>query len=71
MNMILNLYALCWEIRDARLMFDKMLQRDVVMWNIVMTLLMKRGDIEEAYDLISGMPDRSVRSWTLMISGFG
>ncbi|PRQ40603.1 putative pentatricopeptide [Rosa chinensis] len=62
MSMILNLYALCGEIKDARLMFDKMPQRDVVTWNIMMTLLMKKGDIEEAYDLFSGMPDRSVRS---------
>lgn len=32
--------------------------------------MVKRGDIKGAYDLFSGMSDRSVRSWTLMISGF-
>nr|XP_004296321.2 PREDICTED: pentatricopeptide repeat-containing protein At4g21065-like [Fragaria vesca subsp. vesca] len=70
MNMILNLYALCGEVRDARKMFDKMPQRDVVTWNTMMTVLVKRGDVEEAYDLFLRMPERNVRSWTLMISGF-
>ncbi|KAB2609624.1 pentatricopeptide repeat-containing protein [Pyrus ussuriensis x Pyrus communis] len=70
MNMILNLYTLCGGERDARLVFDKMPQRDVVTWNIMITQLVKRGEIKGAYDLFSQTPGRSVRSWTLMISGF-
>ncbi|GAV59661.1 PPR domain-containing protein/PPR_2 domain-containing protein/DYW_deaminase domain-containing protein [Cephalotus follicularis] len=70
LNMLVHLYALSGEIRDARLLFDTMSHRDVVTWNIMMTQLVKRGDIDRAYDLFSRMPERSVRSWTLMISGF-
>ncbi|KAL5549410.1 hypothetical protein UlMin_004641 [Ulmus minor] len=55
---------------DARLVFDKMSQRDVITWNIMITQLIKREDIEEAYGLFLQMPERNVRSWTLMITGF-
>ncbi|CAK7324481.1 unnamed protein product [Dovyalis caffra] len=69
-NMILNLYGLCGEMGDAMLLFEKMPQRDVVTWNIMITQLVKKGDIESAYGFFLRMPERNVRSWTSMISGF-
>ncbi|KAG6634775.1 hypothetical protein I3843_12G138800 [Carya illinoinensis] len=69
-NMIVHLYALCGALDDALLMFEKMLQRDVVTWNILINQLVKRGDIEGAFDFFSRMPVRSVRSWTSMIAGY-
>ncbi|KAF5461217.1 hypothetical protein F2P56_021034 [Juglans regia] len=69
-NMIVHLYALCGALDDALLMSEKMLQRDVVTWNILINQLGKRGDIEGAFDFFSRMPVRSVRSWTSMIAGY-
>ncbi|KAK7305258.1 hypothetical protein VNO77_43160 [Canavalia gladiata] len=69
-NMVVHLYAICGEMRDAQQLFDKMPQRDVVTWNIMIGQLMKRGDVGGAYGLFSLMPERNVRSWTSMISGF-
>ncbi|XP_044487883.1 pentatricopeptide repeat-containing protein At4g21065-like [Mangifera indica] len=69
-NVILNLYALCGEMGNSRLLFDKMSQRDVVTWNIMITQLIKRGEIAEASGLFRRMAERSVRSWTAMISGY-
>ncbi|KAJ7963586.1 Pentatricopeptide repeat [Quillaja saponaria] len=69
-NMIVNLYAVCGAMGDARLLFEKMSQRDVVTWNIMITQMIKRKDIDGAYDLFSRMPERSIRSWTLMIAGY-
>ncbi|KAL4335854.1 hypothetical protein GQ457_07G012590 [Hibiscus cannabinus] len=67
-NMILNFYGLCGEMSTARLMFDKMPQRDVVSWNVMITHLVKSGDFEGAHGLFSCMPERNLRSWTMMIS---
>lgn len=69
-NTVVNLYATCGVHGDARLLFDKMPQRDVVTWNIMMTHLVKLEDIEGAYDLFLRMPEKNVRSWTLMIAGY-
>ncbi|RYR43790.1 hypothetical protein Ahy_A08g040191 isoform F [Arachis hypogaea] len=69
-NMIMHLYAVCGEMSDARLMFDKMPQRDVVTWNIMISQLVKAGDFRVAYGLFCVMPERNVKTWTSMISGF-
>ncbi|PON86331.1 DYW domain containing protein [Trema orientale] len=69
-NTIVHLYASSGEMADARLLFDKMSQRDVVTWNIMITQLIKREDIEGAYGLFLQMPERNLRSWTLMIAGY-
>lgn len=69
-NTVVNLYAMCEVHGDARLLFDKMPQRDVVTWNIMITHLVKVEDIEGAYDLFLQMPEKNVRSWTLMIAGY-
>ncbi|XP_047977058.1 pentatricopeptide repeat-containing protein At3g62890-like [Salvia hispanica] len=69
-NVILHMYSSCGEINDAVLLFDKMLQRDVVTWNTMITQLVKRGDIALAHQMFLEMPDRNLRSWTAMIAGF-
>lgn len=69
-NMVVHLYATCGAIVDAMLLFDKMPEKDTVTWNIMITQLVKRGNIEGAYELFKQMPERSVRSWTGMIAGF-
>ncbi|KAA8519092.1 hypothetical protein F0562_013348 [Nyssa sinensis] len=38
-NTIIHLYASCGAINDARLLFEKMSQRDTVTWNIMITQL--------------------------------
>ncbi|GAB4849716.1 hypothetical protein Ancab_004512 [Ancistrocladus abbreviatus] len=69
-NAIIFLYASCGAIDDARTLFEKMSERDVVTWNIMITQLVKRRDAMGAYGLFTRMPERCVRSWTAMISGF-
>ncbi|GMH28927.1 hypothetical protein Nepgr_030770 [Nepenthes gracilis] len=69
-NSIIYFYASCRAIDDARVLFDKMSERDVVTWNILITQSVKRSDADEAYRLFTRMPERSVRSWTAMIAGF-
>lgn len=69
-NPIVHLYALGGSVGDARLLFETMSHRDIVTWNIMITQLVKKGDIEGAYELFLKMPERNVRSWTLMIQGF-
>ncbi|XP_016476882.1 pentatricopeptide repeat-containing protein At5g66520-like [Nicotiana tabacum] len=70
LNALLHLYATCGAMADSMLLFDKMPQRDVVSWNIMITQLAKKGDIDGAFELFSKMPERNLRSWTAMITGF-
>ncbi|MCD7456042.1 hypothetical protein HAX54_030516 [Datura stramonium] len=70
LNALLHLYASCGAMADSMLLFDKMPQRDIVSWNIMITQLAKKGDADGAFELFSQMPDRNLRSWTAMITGF-
>ncbi|KAF6168947.1 hypothetical protein GIB67_038444 [Kingdonia uniflora] len=69
-NTMVHMYACCDKIDDARRLFQKMEQRDVITWNIMITQLTKKGKVDRARDLFDEMPDKSVRSWTAMIAGY-
>lgn len=68
--MIDHLYLSCGVMGDAWLLFDKMSQRDVVTWNIMISQFVKSGDVEGAFELFSLMLERNVRLWTVMIAGY-
>ncbi|CAN4103898.1 unnamed protein product [Withania somnifera] len=70
LNAFLHLYAICGAMDYALLLFDKMPHRDVVSWNIMITQLAKKDDVDGAFGLFVKMPERNLRSWTAMITGF-
>ncbi|XP_059283189.1 pentatricopeptide repeat-containing protein At5g66520-like [Lycium ferocissimum] len=69
-NALIHLYGSCGAMDDAFQLFDKMPQRDIVSWNIMITQLAKKGDVDGAFELFSRMQERNLRSWTAMITGF-
>jgi pentatricopeptide repeat protein len=67
---LIDMYAKCGSIEDAREVFDKMPRRDVVSWNAMITGYAKCGKLEVARHLFDKMPQRTVISWTTMIAGY-
>lgn len=55
-------------MNDANNVFDEMLDRDVVVWNLMIHGFCKLGDLEMGLKLFKQMDRRSVVSWNLMIS---
>ena len=54
-NALVHMYAKCGSIDDARLAFDKMEERDVVTWNVMIGGLAEHGCGHEAYVLFQQM----------------
>ena len=54
-NALVHMYAKCGSIDDARLAFDKMEERDVVTWNVMIGGLAEHGCGQEAYELFLQM----------------
>ena len=54
-NALVHMYAKCGSIDDARLAFDKMEERDVVTWNVMIGGLAEHGCGHEAYELFLQM----------------
>lgn len=65
---LLEVYSNCWKMEDANKVFDEMLHREVVVWNIMINGFCKMGDLEMGLKLFKRMGQRTVVSWNLMIS---
>ncbi|KAK8928188.1 Pentatricopeptide repeat-containing protein [Platanthera zijinensis] len=66
---LVDLYGTCWDAADARKLFDRMTERDVVSWNAMVSAYVRSGSILLAERLFDEMPVRNVNSWTAMIGG--
>jgi pentatricopeptide repeat protein len=67
---LVDMYAKCGSLEDARQLFDKMPQRNVVSWNVMIAGYARNGLCEEALKLFHTMPERNVVSWTTMIAAY-
>lgn len=56
-------------LRNARLVFDEMHDRNVVTWNSWLSGCFRYGDVNAALEVFEAMPERNVVSWTTMIAG--
>eukprot|EP01018_Ginkgo_biloba_P032087 Gb_22769 [translate_table: standard] len=69
-NALVDMYAKCGSIENARHVFDKMPERDVVTWTALITGYVQNGHIDEALELFKKMPARNVVSWNAIVSGY-
>eukprot|EP01018_Ginkgo_biloba_P000317 Gb_38242 [translate_table: standard] len=67
---LVDMYAKCGSIEKARVVFDKMPQRNAVSWTAIIAGYAQNGIVDEALKLFENMPKRDVVSWTAMISGY-
>ncbi|XP_042954830.1 pentatricopeptide repeat-containing protein At1g08070, chloroplastic-like isoform X1 [Carya illinoinensis] len=70
-NSLIRMYMELDEIEMARMVFDKMLERDVISWNSMITGYLSAGEIELARVLFNEMPERDIVSCNAMIDGYG
>ncbi|XP_057977214.1 pentatricopeptide repeat-containing protein At1g20230-like [Malania oleifera] len=70
---LVSMYASCLGIRQAQLIFDNMAQRDVVLWNVIMTAYFSNKECEKALSLFHRMRSERVNlnyaSWNAIIGG--
>lgn len=69
-NRLLDLYCKCESLVDAQKVFDKMVEKDLCSWNIMISGYAKAGQLRESSILFDEMPERDTFSWTAMISGY-
>lgn len=67
---VLDAYAKCGEMGDARRIFDDMNVRDVLAWTTLVSGYAKWGDMKSASELFDQMPEKNPVSWTALIAGY-
>eukprot|EP01018_Ginkgo_biloba_P022396 Gb_15666 [translate_table: standard] len=70
-NALVDMYAKCGRIEDARQVFDKMSNRNVVSGNAMIAGYAKCGNKEDALDLFDKMSVKDVASWNVMMAVYG
>lgn len=68
-NLIL-LYSISSSLDDAQIIFDNMVERNVVTWNVMLNGYVKAGLVDLARKLFEGIPGKDVVSWGTMINGY-
>ncbi|KAJ9550288.1 hypothetical protein OSB04_014333 [Centaurea solstitialis] len=69
-NNLIHMYASFESLDDARKVFDKMPQRDVVSWTTLITGFSQSGRVDEAREVFETMPEKTPASWNAMIAAY-
>lgn len=67
-NSLVFIYSQCGFVRLARLAFDKMTDKSVASWNIMLTAYDQIYDFEAADALLELMRQKNVASWNTLIA---
>lgn len=67
---LLDMYAKCGFVCDARDIFDEMVERDVVAWTAMICGYAKMGRMVDARLLFDSMGERNSFTWTTMVAGY-
>lgn len=68
-NALIDMYCRNGKIETARVIFSKMVARDVVSWTSMLHGHIKCMDLESAFRVFEEMPERNAIAWTAMITG--
>ncbi|KAK6157752.1 hypothetical protein DH2020_012000 [Rehmannia glutinosa] len=66
---LVDMYAKCGRIGEAKRVFDELLERNLVMYNTMLMGFLRCGMVEESYSLFGSMTEKDSISWTTMITG--
>lgn len=69
-NAMLDMYLKCGRIEDAKLLFDKMLEKDIFSWTTMLDGYAKLGEYDEARRVFDAMPCQDIAAWNALISAY-
>ena len=69
-NRCLYLYSRIGTVNDSLRVFDDIIEKNSISWNIFLKADIGFGELERARDVFGEMPKRDVVSWNTMISGY-
>eukprot|EP01018_Ginkgo_biloba_P022802 Gb_33439 [translate_table: standard] len=67
---LVTMYAKCGNVINARKIFDRTVEFNVVLWNAIIAGYGHNGRVKDARQLFDKMPNRDVVSWSGMIAGY-
>ncbi|XWS61998.1 hypothetical protein CRYUN_Cryun07bG0173100 [Craigia yunnanensis] len=68
-NCLIDTYGKSGAVDDAVLVFDSMIDKDIISWNSVLAAFARNGELEQAFGVWRQMPLRDTISYNELISG--
>ncbi|XP_057954573.1 pentatricopeptide repeat-containing protein At2g29760, chloroplastic [Malania oleifera] len=69
-NAMLDMYTKCGSIEDAKTLFDRMVEKDIVSWTTLLAGYTKVGEFDVARQVFDSMPSQDIAAWNALISGY-
>ncbi|OVA19853.1 Pentatricopeptide repeat [Macleaya cordata] len=69
-NALIDMYAKCGSMSDARKHFDEMVNKNLVSWNSIVSGYARSGDMDTAKRLFQRMPKKNEISWSALLNGY-
>ncbi|KAK7392991.1 hypothetical protein VNO78_21441 [Psophocarpus tetragonolobus] len=69
-NAMLDMYVKCGSMNDAKDLFNKMIDKDIVSWTTILDGHAKLGNYDEAHCIFDAMPHKGTSAWNALISAY-
>ncbi|KAL6341303.1 hypothetical protein AAG906_032421 [Vitis piasezkii] len=69
-NAMLDMYTKCGSVEDAKRLFDKMSEKDIVSWTTMLIGYAKIGEYDVAQGIFDAMPNQDIAAWNALISAY-
>ncbi|RVW56720.1 Pentatricopeptide repeat-containing protein, chloroplastic [Vitis vinifera] len=69
-NAMLDMYTKCGSVEDAKRLFDKMSQKDIVSWTTMLIGYAKIGEYDAAQGIFDAMPNQDTAAWNALIIAY-
>ncbi|WCJ23665.1 Pentatricopeptide repeat-containing protein At5g19020 mitochondrial [Euphorbia peplus] len=67
---LVHMYCVCSCLVEGRALFDEMLERNLVSWNVMLNGYSKAGLLDLATEVFDKIPNKDVVSWCTIIDGY-
>ncbi|TXG74326.1 hypothetical protein EZV62_002905 [Acer yangbiense] len=69
-NAMLDMYVKCGSVEDAKKLFDKMEEKDIVSWTTMIDGYAKLGEYDVAKSFLDAVPRQETATWNALISAY-
>ncbi|KAM0990358.1 hypothetical protein ACFX15_008523 [Malus domestica] len=69
-NAVLDMYVKCGSVEEAKILFDRMPEKDIVSWTTMLDGYAQSRNYDKAWRIFDAMPSQDIAAWNVLISSY-